>query len=204
MGVYVYEINAAMPRIVPATALPETGLWQTRTQGRGAEQVIAVPGNAYMRHAGPANEDPVTARPVARPRATVADDWGTSFPTCLAGHLVCNMTWAEWSKTVFVYGRRVPQALGAGDVIIVPTGGRMGEYRLGTRRAVDAYPTFTVVVRLGARGDEYDEAMERAEQIYNLLTASWTGVIPGKVDGHGDIVEGVDWNSMDWSPVDWA
>ena len=185
MGVYAYQINAAMPRIMPATAFPNTGLWQSRTQSREGEHVVAVPGNAYVRSGGSAASDPVTAKPTASPDPTVAAEWGTSFPTCLAGHLCCNFSWAVWSATVFVFGRRVAKALGEGDVVVVPTGGRMGEYRLGVRRAVDAYPSFTIVVRLGAAGDGYDTAMERAEQIYHLLTASWTGEIPGKVPGHG-------------------
>ena len=92
-----------------------------------------------------------------------------------------NLTWAKWSDNLFVYGRRVPENLGAGNVIVIPTGGREGGYRLGERRAVEGYPSFRIIVRMGPQGDNFDLAELRATEIHDLLSASWTGVLPGQV-----------------------
>ena len=121
---------------MPLTALPESASATPRTQGREAEHGFSLTGSAYIRN-------PETRSiAVARPNPTVPADWGTAFAVNLAGHLARNLTWAKWSDNLFVYGRRVPENLGAGNVIVIPTGGREGGYRLGERRAVEGYPSF--------------------------------------------------------------
>ena len=103
---------------------------------------------------------------------------GNVFSVNLARHIETNIDDLRLDYNLFIHGRRVARALGAGDVVIWPYASGPGRWVLGQRRQKYVYPRAQISVRVGPDGEDYDRAEVLIWNIHNLLSASWTGQIP--------------------------